>query len=314
MFFKKKKQKQEPQANMSDSSTVCEQKADLQQDLSIKAPEYGSTFIIELFMKNTCEMPSKERIAEIMASQLGEVDVYSHTETNVGVAAKDYIADFEDVKIPIMLNMLITEKPAEFTLDALTTSQFWDCKDGKSIIDQCPYMVFANDMMSFITDAKKKARLLTGFTLALMELFPTCEAVLFCSSGKLLTREQILSFKDDPHMFVLIGVNARFFNIQGTEDMMVDTLGLGTLCLPDIQFHFHGADHNAVINHAYNLAVYLFENGDILKDDDTVDGLNAEMRLDQNVQWLCRHEESLIQPARLVIDVNMGEYASGNRE
>ena len=38
------------------------------------------------------------------------------------------------------------------------------------------------------------------------------------------------------------GVNVRFFNIEGTEDMLIDTVGMSTLFLPDLQYHFHGMD------------------------------------------------------------------------
>ena len=47
-------------------------------------------------------------------------------------------------------------------------------------------------------------------------------------------------------------------------------------------------------------------------DGDTISGLeNGE--LDSNVQWILQYEDSLVQPVRAVLDVNMGEYASGTR-
>ena len=47
-------------------------------------------------------------------------------------------------------------------------------------------------------------------------------------------------------------------------------------------------------------------------DGDTISGLeNGE--LDSNVQWTLQYEDSLVQPVRAVLDVNMGEYASGTR-
>ena len=49
--------------------------------------------------------------------------------------------------------------------------------------------------------------------------------------------------------FIRFGVNVRFFNIQGTEDMLIDTVGMSTLFLPDVQYHFHGMDPNWVVNH-----------------------------------------------------------------
>ena len=47
-------------------------------------------------------------------------------------------------------------------------------------------------------------------------------------------------------------------------------------------------------------------------DGDTISGLeNGE--LDSNVQWTLQYEDSLVQPVRAVLDVNMGEYTSGTR-
>ena len=34
----------------------------------------------------------------------------------------------------------------------------------------------------------------------------------------------------------------------------------------------------------------------------------------QDIQWKCQYEDALIQPARIVMDVCMGEYAAGNRD
>lgn len=42
--------------------------------------------------------------------------------------------------------------------------------------------------------------------------------------------------------------------------MLVDTLGMSLLFLPDIQYHFHGLDQNQIVNHACNTALYLLIN------------------------------------------------------
>jgi hypothetical protein len=50
-----------------------------------------------------------------------------------------------------------------------------------------------------------------------------------------------------------------FFRVHGTEDSLIDSLGLFTLGLPDIQYHFHTLDPNDVSWHAFNAAAYSFE-------------------------------------------------------
>ena len=38
--------------------------------------------------------------------------------------------------------------------------------------------------------------------------------------------------------------------------MLIDTVGMSTLLLPDLQYHFHDMNLNWVVNHAYNCLLY----------------------------------------------------------
>ena len=155
--------------------------------------------------------------------------------------------------------------------------------------------------------------MLVKYVDALLELYPSCKAVVFGPSRKLLSRESIENHPDtDVTRFIYYAVNVRYFSIQGTDDMMVDSVGMSTLFLPDVQYHFHGMNPDDVIIHAYNMLYFILENDNPVGDGDTISGLeNGE--LDSNVQWTLHYEDSLIQPVRAVLDVNMGEYASGTR-
>ena len=131
--------------------------------------------------------------------------------------------------------------------------------------------------------------------------------------GKLLLAEDVCSQQiEGADRFIRFGVNVRFFNIQGTEDMLIDTVGMSTLFLPDLQYHFHGMDPNWVVNHAYNAASYILANDNPIKDGETIDGI-ADGQMSRELQWKCRYEDALIQPPRGVVDIHMGEYASGKR-
>lgn len=66
------------------------------------------------------------------------------------------------------------------------------------------------------------------------------------------------------------------------------------------------------MNHAYNVASYILENDNPIKDGETLDGI-ADGEMSREIQWKCQYEEALIQPPREVLDINMGEYASGTR-
>ena len=67
-----------------------------------------------------------------------------------------------------------------------------------------------------------------------------------------------------------------------------------------------------MVNHAYNVASYILANDNPIQDGETVDGVeNGQMS--REFQWKCQYEDALIQPPRGVLDINMGDYASGKR-
>ena len=207
--------------------------------------------------------------------------------------------------------------PAAFngeTIDDFTKSQMWDCADDKDrIFSECRYALIGTDMLAAALPASKRAALDMDFTEALVELFPECTAVYFENSGKLFTAETIRSHTVPcENRFIRFAVNVRFFTIQGGEDMLVDTLGMSLLFLPDLQYHFHGLNPNQIVNHAYNTAFYLLQNDNPIKNGDTIGGVpDGEA---PSEPWVCRYEEALIQPAREVIDIDTGAFAAGNRE
>lgn len=285
-----------------------------QQDLS-KKEQPGSVFIIHLLMKEKCAMPSRERMMSVMEKHLGEVECFGYDSKMAGFAPKKYKVEFKDGSMPPQLMVMDCIKTDNYQIDAITKSQMWDCENSDEILSECNYQVIATDMLAgAMTDYKDRANMLMDFMEALVELYPECIAVQFQTSGKMFAREKIVDHqipRDD--RFIYFAVNVRFFNIQGTEDMLVDTLGMNTLYLPDLQYHFHGMNPNWVVNHAYNLLCYQYLNNAPIKSGETVDGV-ADGHMEQSIQWPCHYENALIQPAREVLDICMNEYASGGRE
>lgn len=284
----------------------------LKQDLS-QVQKPGMVFVMHLLMEEKYDMPDKELMCSIMDKHIGENDCFAYSGRAVGFAAKKYNSQFKDAVIPPQLMITGCTEITDWRPDALTMSQMWDCPESKEIFEKCRYQIVATDMLAAGLDYKDRANMLMDFMEALLEMFPSCCAIMFDTSGKMFTRESILS-KEIPHedRFIFFAVNVRFFRIEGTEDMMVDTIGMSTLCLPDLQYHFHGMDQNAVVNHAYNTLSYIYANNCPIKNGETIDGIrNGEICRD--IQWKCQYENALIQPVREVIDINMGEYASGRR-
>lgn len=285
-----------------------------EQDLSQK-DHPGAVFVMRLLMKESVSLPKKEWMTEIMSKRLDDVECFSYDEKIASFLAKKYLAQFKDASLPPQLMVTKCEKFDEASMDEFQRRQMWDCMEERDrILSECKYQVFATDMMAATLPAKERAEMVMDFMEALVELYPACEAVYFNNSGKMFSADQIRNHsipRED--RFIYFAVNARFFNIQGGDDMMVDTMGMNTLFLPDLQYHFHGMEPDWVVNHAYNIASYILKNDNPIENGDTIDGV-SDGEIDIDVQWKCHYEKALIQPVREVIDIYMNEYASGGRE
>ena len=73
--------------------------------------------------------------------------------------------------------------------------------------------------------------------------------------------------------------------------MLIDTVGMNTLFLPDLQYHFHSMDPNWVVNHAYNAASYILEHDNPIGDGETIDGIENG-RMSREIQWKCQYEDA----------------------
>ena len=300
---------------MSEKETERMSSEVFQQDLSETPPRPGGPFIIQMLFREPVAMPEREEMTEVMKHHVGGVECFCHDEKTAGFAATDHMAEFQDGKVPVQLMVMGCATFEGEGFDPFHMSQMWDCmEDRERIFRECRYQVVATDMLAAALPEVERANLDMDFLDALAELYPACEAFYFPNCGKLFlgtaVREHTIT---GPDRFIRFGVNVRFFNIQGTEDMLIDTVGMSTLFLPDLQYHFHGMDPNWLVNHAYNMAAYILENSNPIQDGETVDGV-LDGHMSREVQWKCQCEDALIQPPRMVLDIHTGEWASGRRD
>ena len=285
------------------------------QDLTDNSVRPGGLFFVELLMPKQCDMPTRDTMVEVFTKHLGPVDCFSYGAESAGFAPQNYKVHYEDNDADISPTLMVTncEKIDKPVLDDFTRSQVWDCPNVDELLDECQYRVFATDMLASGLEPNERADMLVKYVDALLELYTSCKAVVFGPSRKFLSRETIENHPDkNVTRFIYYAVNVRYFSIQGTDDMMVDTLGMSTLFYPDLQYHFHGMNPDEIVNHAYSVLYYIFEHDNPIDDGQTIAGLeNGDLNPD--IKWKVQYEDSLIQPVRTVIDINLGEYASGTR-
>ncbi len=288
------------------------------QDLSNKE-DPKIIFMVKLLFKEHAEIPEKNRMEKKLKEHLGNIDLFWHDEKGAGVSAKDHICHFKDADVPPQFMIAACTEFDSSKIDDFHRSQFWDCNESDRILSECKYQIIATDMLAAALEPLERANMDMDFLEALVELFPECEALYFINSEKLYLADEIrmnIGKDDVPRnsRYIKYAVNVRFFNIEGTEgDMIVDTMGMSTLFLPDLQYHYHDIDPNHVVYHAKCTASYILDNNNPIKEGDPIDSINRDGNFDQKVMWKCSYESSLIQPVREVIDICMNEYAAGQR-
>lgn len=311
-LFKKKKPEREPEPAPEEKKFPFDE-----MDPTVRP---GGVFMVQLLMKEKCETPSLEQMTQVLERHIGRVEAAKAekrtADTMQGLAlfaALDHIAKFSNGQGPVQVSVMPCDTFHPEKIDEMKRSQMWDClQDRDRILSECKYCIFANDMLTGALDPLERADFDMDYLEALVELFPTCEAVYSLNTGKLVLAETIRQRKfTGLDRYIHYIVNARFFNIQGTHDSLVDTLGMSLLYIEDLQYHFHDMDPNWVVRHAYSIASYCLENRRPIKDGDTVDGVAGDGSLDQSIQWKCRFEDALIGPGRPVLDIHMGQYAAG---
>ncbi len=286
-----------------------EEQKEFHQDPDSKA-EFPAAYFIELLFEREGKLPAADEIARRIGEKIGRTDMMFDSEQMYIFHLKDKPVAYRDKKTfpaGISIGGYLPFDPQ--TVTGFERSQYWNVENADALLARCRYKVLLGDWMAAGLPYAERAELLQGWLELAWEWFPDCAAVRFPVSGKLMTADQC---RDNPYegalRFLHGGINLRFFNIAGREEYLADSMGLFALGLPDVQCHFHTLDPNEVVGLVFNVAAYLFEKGDVIADGETVPGLGGDER------WHCQHENSLIQPSRVVLDLNPGRYAAGRRQ
>jgi len=199
--------------------------------------------------------------------------------------------------------------------DDLSRTQFWQTPNGAELIDASQWEVMIGDNTPEGYPHQMRAQILYDWLEAALDLFPDCTAVWFEDSQNVVTADELRNNPYEGARRIFDGaVNVRMFEIEDTDEIVVDTLGLQVFGLPDVQVHFKGLDTDDVIGFVYDLALYQFENDCPIQDGDNVDGFGTDHEYHDDIQWTCQYEDSILEPKRPVLDVRTGANAAGDRE
>lgn len=230
-------------------------------------------------------------LADALRQHVGQVD---NPESGLVFFFPDSLAEFaggERVPTSVMLTEPAPLSSREGLEPALQQSWHWPA--AETTLATCRYEVIVTD---FMTRALPEGQRVALFNKVLDALVPVLQpqALYFHNSQKLVEPAAFLARGRE----VLSGLlNVRFYNIAdgAAQEMLMDTLGLHALGLPDFQLRFTDPDPGQVAGLLTNYAYYVFENGPVIEDGNTIQGLLPDTKL------RCQYDESGVAPARTVI-------------
>ena len=238
-----------------------------------------------------------------LTAYLGHVEAIGDGDTPM-FALHDYRCDYADRPgAPTMITLLAS--PAEAP-DADALQQSWGWMEAADIVPRCPYILIINEFLGRLLDPNQRLHISRSIRRVLIELTEP-QAVRPLATNRYYHPHSWLDAGDEQPYYGLI--NVRYYTISNHPgDSIMDTRGLSVFGVPDLQCHYRDLEPDAVAQQLYNTAIYLLEHGDIIADGHTLTGSNGE-------PWRCRHEDSLLEPSRLVLDIcPNAPYAAGNRD
>lgn len=124
-----------------------------------------------------------------------------------------------------------------------------------------------------------------------------CVAVWWLPAARLVEPRAVAAAAADGDP-LRVALNVRLFHVEEgrSDERVMDTVGMAALELPDVQCHFFALDAAAVAALLEETARYLYAEGDVIGDGDTVAGIDGE-------PWSCHRELALVDPARDVVDL-----------
>jgi hypothetical protein len=227
------------------------------------------------------------------------------------VAHENHVFEFKDgKKVPALTAVAVEDRvDSEKLKPALHQTRDWPA--AQEAVGRAKHQVAVFEMMSRVFKPQARVEMFYNLLLQVIEISPPI--AIYCHhSERVLDPVRIIRSSGASNTFerMCVFLNVRLFRIENGErgDTLMDTRGLAALGLPDLQMHFRSLEAGRVAKLLYDSAMYIYDHGDRIKDGHTIQGLEPQHR------WRCQHEESLIAPKRLVIDIDPGDpFAAGKR-
>lgn len=260
-------------------------------------------YTLQFFLEGR-ETIDRDRLLEALKRRNGNVETMDPSSDLLAFAYTDHQVRFQEGMMPAQCMFTQPEdiqNPVEQLRPSLT--QTWDWPQAEQVISRSKTLVSATDILAGSLNRRVRLQLIHGMALALMDILPVI-AIHWLPSQRLLQPAFYKEGAEQGHLLVTSAVNVRMFKFENTEQRLMDTVGLRSFGLPDLQCHYQHADPMQVGVFLFECAEFIFDKGDIIKPNDTIQGF------DESQRFRCNREMSMVEPSRVVVDVVPGDFAA----
>lgn len=196
--------------------------------------------------------------------------------------------------------------------------QSWNWPEARDVVGECKFEIQVSDVRAIDLSPVRRLRMIQQVVAAILHAAP-CDAIYWSASRSFVSPPDFLAAVDslEENPWLAPGaIHIRQFRVveyedgadASQQDALLDSVGLSTLGIPDVQCHFRGIDAQLVVPLVYRAACTLFESGRVAAGE-AVAGIRPGQL------WGHRGEKALAPPFRTVVDIApSGGYKSGLRE
>ena len=214
---------------------------------------------------------------------------------------RNYMVHYTEGDLPAQGTIFKSEK--SFSQDILTQAyrQAWHWHTAQEVTGKCTHELMVTDLMALPLPYRDRVTYFQKFLAAVVKAMKP-QALYFTSSDKLIDPEEYLRQIGEhgfENLYALL--NVRLYNIAGSGGMLMDSIGMHALGLPDFQIQFSEKDPGQIAGLLYSYAQYIYDFGSVIEDGNTVEGI------EQGSRWQCIYSHAAVEPKRALIDVKHSE-------
>ncbi|MCQ4086974.1 DUF4261 domain-containing protein [Saccharibacillus sp. JS10] len=215
----------------------------------------------------------------------------------------DYTVSFTDAEVPAQTRVFQPRKLREDLNWEGVLQQSWKWEGGEERLGKYKYAVTLCDWYAAMLPFERRLEMFQSVLVSLIEA-SGCDAIYWQPSGQLIDAGSFLdSYQNEPLYGAL---NVRVYQMKRPNEVLVDTLGLSALGVPDIQSRVNELTPDRVIPMIYGASYYVYGNSGEVAEGQLLGGAG--------LRWRCESQRSVIAPERIVIDLNPGHpYYSGTQ-